>query len=245
MIEFRNITKTYEQHEILHDVSFTIGDGEFFVLVGPSGGGKTTLLKMINRLIDPTSGHILIDGNDIAHEDIRALRLTMGYVLQQIALFPNMTVGQNVSLIPELKHWSVNERTARTRELLTQVDLDPDQYMDRMPSELSGGQQQRVGIIRALAGRPRIVLMDEPFSALDPITRAQLQDTVKQLHEQLGLTAVFVTHDIAEALYLADRIAVVHDGTLAQIDTPEQITAHPTDQFVADFFANPHQGVHA
>lgn len=244
MIEFRNVSKSFGDHRIIDDISFTIGSGEFFVLVGPSGGGKTTTLKMINRLVEPDDGSILIDGHDIADEDVRTLRLGIGYVLQQIALFPNMTVEQNVTLIPELKHWTAAKRTARARELLDDVDLRPDEYMHRMPSELSGGEQQRVGIIRALAAQPKTLLMDEPFSALDPITRAQLQQLIKRLHEQLGITIVFVTHDIDEALYLADRIAVVHDGRIAQLDTPQVIRQSPADDFVADFFAAPQHRRH-
>lgn len=240
MIEFRHVSKQYQGHDVLHDLSFTVDSHEFFVLVGPSGGGKTTTLKMINRLVEPTSGQILIDGRDIAGEDVRRLRLGMGYVLQQIALFPNMTVGQNVMLIPELNHWPVKRREERARELLGSVDLDPGEYFNRMPSELSGGEQQRVGIIRALAVQPNIMLMDEPFSALDPITRAQLQELIKRLHEQLGTTIVFVTHDINEALHLADRIAVVHEGRIVQLDTPGTIEAHPANGFVADFFAAAH-----
>lgn len=237
MIEFRHIGKQYGDHAVIDDISFCVGDGEFFVLVGPSGGGKTTMLKMVNRLVEPDSGQILVDGRDIAGEDLRALRLSMGYVLQQIALFPNMTVAQNVTLIPELRHWPADRRDARARELLRAVDLDPDDYLARKPADLSGGEQQRVGIVRALAAEPRIVLMDEPFSALDPITRAQLQDLVRRLHDDLGMTVVFVTHDLDEALRLADRIAVVHDGRIAQLDTPDELLAHPADGFVADFFA--------
>ncbi|KOA50940.1 sugar ABC transporter ATP-binding protein [Bifidobacterium animalis subsp. animalis MCC 0483] len=241
MIEFRNVCKSFADHRVIDGISFTVGTGEFFVLVGPSGGGKTTTLKMINRLVEPDSGQILIDGHDIASEDVRELRLGIGYVLQQIALFPNMTVGQNVTLIPELKHWPAAKRMARARELLGEVDLDPREYMNRMPSELSGGEQQRVGIIRALAAQPKVMLMDEPFSALDPITRTQLQELIKRLQRQLGITIVFVTHDIDEALYLADRIAVVHDGRIAQLDSPDAIRQSPADDFVADFFASPRE----
>lgn len=241
MIEFQHITQRFGEHTVLDDVSFTINSGEFFVLVGPSGGGKTTLLKMINRLVTPTQGTILIDGRDIATSDVRALRLTMGYVLQQIALFPNLTVLRNVMLIPELLHWPRDKREQRAHELLQAVDLPPSEYANRMPHELSGGQQQRVGIARALAAHPSIVLMDEPLSALDPITRTQLQDLLKQLHRELNITVVFVTHDMSEALYLADRIAVVHDGHIVQIDTPAQIRKSPANDFVANFFAHRHE----
>lgn len=241
MIELRHIGKTYDARRVLDDVCLTVPDGEFLTLVGPSGGGKTTMLKMINRLVEPDEGAILVDGRDIAHEDVRALRLTMGYVLQQIALFPNLTVARNATLIPELRHWPAAKREARARALLAQVGLDPDDYMRRMPADLSGGEQQRVGIVRALGAEPRIMLMDEPFSALDPITRAQLQELVKRLHRELGLTIVFVTHDIDEALYLADRVAVVHDGRIAQLAAPRAILDEPADDFVASFFTRSHE----
>lgn len=238
MIEFADVAKSFEGHTVLDHVSLKVREGELFVLVGPSGGGKTTMLKMVNRLVEPDSGKVLVDGADIAATDIRALRLSTGYVLQQIALFPNLTVAQNAALIPELRHWPPRRRNERVRGLLRQVDLDPDTYMDRMPSQLSGGEQQRVGIVRALAARPRIVLMDEPFSALDPIVRGQLQDLVKRLHAEMGTTVLFVTHDIDEALYLADRIAVIHDGGIAQIGTPPQLIDAPADGFVEEFFAH-------
>ena len=171
MIEFRNVCKQFDDTAVINNESFTINTGEFFVLVGPSGGGKTTTLKMINRLVEPTSGSILMDGEDITSLPLRDLRLETGYVLQQIALFPNMTVGQNIGLIPEMKGWTKADRAEKARSLLKRVDLDPETYYGRYPDELSGGEQQRIGILRALIASPKVILMDEPFSALDPITR--------------------------------------------------------------------------
>ena len=236
MIEFRNVCKQFDDTAVINNESFTISTGEFFVLVGPSGGGKTTTLKMINRLVEPTSGSILIDGEDITSLPLRDLRLETGYVLQQIALFPNMTVGQNIGLIPEMKGWSKTDRAEKARSLLKRVDLDPETYYGRYPDELSGGEQQRIGILRALIASPKVILMDEPFSALDPITRVQLQDLTLDLHDDLGTTIVFVTHDINEAQYLADRICVINDGRVAQTGTPDEIRENPADDFVRDLF---------
>ncbi|MBF1674411.1 MAG: ABC transporter ATP-binding protein [Scardovia wiggsiae] len=236
MIEFRNVCKQFDDTAVINNESFTINTGEFFVLVGPSGGGKTTTLKMINRLVEPTSGSILIDGEDITSLPLRDLRLETGYVLQQIALFPNMTVGQNIGLIPEMKGWSKADRAEKARNLLKRVDLDPETYYGRYPDELSGGEQQRIGILRALIASPKVILMDEPFSALDPITRVQLQDLTLDLHDDLGTTIVFVTHDINEAQYLADRICVINDGRVTQTGTPDEIRENPADDFVRDLF---------
>lgn len=236
MIEFRNVCKQFDDTAVINNESFTINTGEFFVLVGPSGGGKTTTLKMINRLVEPTSGSILIDGEDITSLPLRDLRLETGYVLQQIALFPNMTVGQNIGLIPEMKGWSKADRAEKARNLLKRVDLDPETYYGRYPDELSGGEQQRIGILRALIASPKVILMDEPFSALDPITRVQLQDLTLDLHDDLGTTIVFVTHDINEAQYLADRICVINDGRATQTGTPDEIRENPADDFVRDLF---------
>ena len=236
MIEFRNVCKQFDDTAVINNESFTINTGEFFVLVGPSGGGKTTTLKMINRLVEPTSGSILRDGEDITSLPLRDLRLETGYVLQQIALFPNMTVGQNIGLIPEMKGWSKADRAEKARNLLKRVDLDPETYYGRYPDELSGGEQQRIGILRALIASPKVILMDEPFSALDPITRVQLQDLTLDLHDDLGTTIVFVTHDINEAQYLADRICVINDGRATQTGTPDEIRENPADDFVRDLF---------
>ncbi|GAX03069.1 glycine betaine/carnitine/choline ABC transporter ATP-binding protein [Secundilactobacillus pentosiphilus] len=241
MIELLNVNKKYEDQHALDHLSLTINDGELFVLVGPSGSGKTTLLKTINRLVIPTSGQIKIDGKDVADMNLQQLRRQIGYVLQTGALFPNMTVAENASVQLDNLKWPVEKRHARIAELMTAVGLDPEQFLDRMPSELSGGEAQRVGIVRALACKPRLVLMDEPFSALDPVSRRQLQQIVINLHRDLDSTIVFVTHDMHEALRLADRIAVVHDGKLQQIGTPTEILSEPANAFVSNFFADEQQ----
>jgi len=236
MIEFKHISKNYDGKCVICNQSLTIRDGEFFVLVGPSGSGKTTMLKMINRLIPQTEGDIYIDGKKIETYQLRALRLTIGYVLQQIALFPNLTVYENIALIPEIKKWKKSERLTKAKSLLEKAGLNPQQYLNRYPKELSGGEQQRVGILRAVIGEPRILLMDEPFSALDPISRSQLQDLIKRIHTALRITIVFVTHDMPEALKLGDRICVMKDGTTVQLGTPETIRNNPTNDFVKAFF---------
>ncbi|MDR0200041.1 MAG: ABC transporter ATP-binding protein [Streptococcaceae bacterium] len=235
-IELKEVGKRYGTHDVLSDVSLMIESREFFVLVGASGGGKTTLLKMINRLIEPTTGEIAIDGEAIRSMDLRKLRLQIGYVLQQGALFPNLTVAENIGLVPGLKGWKKDRIRARAEELLPLVGLDAAKYIDRMPSELSGGEAQRIGILRAIAADPKIILMDEPFSALDPISRKQLQDLMKDLQRKIAITTVFVTHDMNEAMSLADHIAIVREGHLLQVGTPHEIRQHPADAYVADFF---------
>ena len=242
MIDLQNIGKQYGANRVLDNVSLSIGCGEFFVLVGPSGSGKSTLLKMLNRLIEPDCGRLLLRGGDIAAQDLRTLRLSTGYVLQQIALFPNMTVEENIGLIPEMKGWGKEARRQRARELLEQVGLPSEKYLCRYPRELSGGEQQRVGILRAIAAEPQVLLMDEPFSALDPISRRQLQDLIKELHQKLALTVVFVTHDMKEALHLADRICILNQGKVVRTDTPEGIMHQPENALVADLFAG--EGAH-
>lgn len=236
MILFDQVTKIFKNKRVLDGQSFQIGDGEFFVLVGPSGSGKTTILKMINRLFDLTDGNIFIDGVQQNQLDLRELRLSMGYVLQQIALFPNLTVAENIALIPKMKGWSKEKIQARTRELLDKVGLTADDYWGRYPRDLSGGEQQRVGIVRAIIAEPKYLLMDEPFSALDPITRQQLQLLTKQLHDELNMTIVFVTHDVREAMELADRIAVLNQGKIVQLASPKEIAEHPADAFVKEMF---------
>lgn len=236
MIEFKHVSKEYGGQKVLAEYDLSIQDGEFFVLVGPSGSGKTTTLKMINRLIEPTDGDIYFDQKRIIDYDLKELRLRIGYVLQQIALFPNMTVAENIELIPELKNWKKDVRRERTKELLEKVGLSPEEYMNRKPSELSGGEQQRIGILRAIAAKPDIILMDEPFSALDPISKSQLQLLIKELHKELSSTIIFVTHDMNEALLLGDRICIMKDGAIVQVDTPEQIRKAPKNEFVAQFF---------
>lgn len=235
MLEFRNITKVFKNKTIIQNINFTVNKGEFVVLIGPSGCGKTTTLKMINKLIQPTSGNIYVNGKDILKEDVIILRRNMGYVIQQTGLLPHMTVGENIGLIPRLDKWEEGKILERVVELLKMVGLESDQYIDRYPCELSGGQQQRVGVARAFATNPDIILMDEPFSALDPITRNQLQDELYNLQQEIKKTIVFVTHDMDEAIKLADRICIMNDGHILQFDTPENILKSPANKFVEEF----------
>ncbi|MGT2775151.1 ABC transporter ATP-binding protein [Streptococcus hyovaginalis] len=236
MIEYQNVSHSYQGNgNILKQLTFTIKEGEFFVLVGPSGSGKTTTLKLINRLIEQTDGDILFQGKRLKDYDLRELRLETGYVLQQIALFPNLTVAENIALIPEMKGMDKAEIVAKTRQLLTKVGLDPDQYLSRLPQDLSGGERQRVGILRAIIANPKVLLMDEPFSALDPISKDQLQELIKDLHEEFGMTTVFVTHDMDEAVKLADRISLMKDGQIVQIGTPDELRYQPANDFVRQF----------
>ncbi|MDT2726968.1 ABC transporter ATP-binding protein [Lactococcus formosensis] len=237
-ITFKNVTKKYGDKAVLSDINLSIKSHEFFVLAGSSGGGKTTLLKMINRLIEPNQGQVLIDDQDIQTINLRDLRLQIGYVLQQIALFPNMTVLENISIIPTMKGWSKREIRERVLELLPLVGLDAEKYLNRYPHELSGGEAQRIGILRAIACKPKIILMDEPFSALDPISRKQLQELVKDLQKTLKITTVFVTHDMSEGMAMADRIAILKDGELQQVGRPQEILNAPANTFVADFFTD-------
>lgn len=236
MIKFENISKSFDDKLALDNINFNIYDGEFFVIVGSSGSGKTTCLKMINRLIDPSKGNIYIDGKNIRSMDIRNLRLDIGYVLQQGALFPNMTVYENIDLIPEMKKISKDKRKEKIRTFLKKVGLAPDKYLGRYPDELSGGEAQRVGILRAIIANPKILLMDEPFSALDPIFKNQLQDLVKEIHDEIKITTVFVTHDMNEALKLGDRILILKEGKIVQIDEPKVIKNNPENDFVEKFF---------
>lgn len=236
MIEFEEVTKEYPGGtRAVESLDFTIKKGEFFVLIGPSGCGKTTTLKMINRLIDLTKGTIRIEGKRISEYDIHELRWSTGYVLQSIALFPHMTIEENIAIVPELKKWEREKIRKRAAELLTMVGLEPEVYLTRKPSELSGGQQQRIGVIRALAADPEIVLMDEPFSALDPLSREKLQDDLLDLQRNIKKTIVFVTHDMQEALKLGDRICVMKEGKIVQLASPEEIIANPADDFVREF----------
>jgi len=236
MIEFSNVTKVFaDGTKAVNDVSFKVKEGEMFVIIGPSGCGKTTTMKMINRLIDSSEGKILIQNKNILDMNIKKLRWNIGYVLQQIALFPHMTIEENIAIVPELKKWSKQDTHDRVNELLHMVGLDPETYRDRKPNELSGGQQQRIGVVRALAGNPDIILMDEPFSALDPISREQLQKDIVKLQKEIKKTIVFVTHDIDEALTLGDRICVMKDGGIVQIDAPANLLQHPKNGFVREF----------
>jgi len=236
MIKFEHVSKAYEGNSAIEDLNLTIDDGDFFVMVGTSGSGKTTTLKMINRLIKPTSGKILIDNKNIETYDLQKMRLNMGYVLQNIALFPNLTIEENITIQPESLHWSKDKRKRVAWDLLEKVGLDPKEYAKRYPHELSGGEQQRVGIIRALATSPKVILMDEPFSALDPISRTQLQDLVLKLHRELKITFIFVTHDMHEAIRLGNTIAVLSKGHLEQIGNRDDILNHPKNDFVKGFF---------
>ena len=216
LIEFKEVSKVYADNTVaLKNISFKVEEGELLVLIGPSGSGKSTTMKMINRMIEPTSGVIEIEGKNIAEEDPVKLRRSIGYVIQHIGLLPHMTIKENVSLVPRLKKWKPEQYMDKVNELMEMVGLDPEIYGDRYPNELSGGQQQRIGVIRALAADPKIILFDEPFSALDPISREQLQDELIRLHQEIRKTIVFVTHDMDEALKIADRICIMKDGGLS------------------------------
>lgn len=235
LIRFQDISKSYDDAVILDKLNLDIDKGEFVVLIGESGSGKTTTLKMINRLIEPTSGKIFINDEDISKIDLIELRRSIGYVIQKVGLLPHMTVGENIELVPLLKDWDKEERRNRAEELLDLIGLPAGEYYSRFPHELSGGQQQRIGIARALAANPDIILMDEPFSALDPITREQLQDEMIRLQEQLDKTIVLVSHDMDEAIKLADKIAVMQYGKIIQYDSPEEILLNPANEFVSNF----------
>lgn len=239
VIQFNQVSKSYEDGtKAVDSLHLEIKKGEFFVLIGPSGCGKTTTMKMVNRLIETTEGSILIDGKDIQQYNINELRWDIGYVLQQIALFPHMTIAENIAVVPEMRKWNKEKIKARVDELLQMVGLEPDVYRNRMPDELSGGQKQRVGVVRALAANPKIVLMDEPFSALDPLSREQLQKDIVQLQKKIQKTIVFVTHDMQEALSLGDRICIMKEGKVVQLDTPEGIIHNPKNEFVEEFIGN-------
>lgn len=235
LLTFEHVSKIYKgQKRAVDDLNFQIEKGEFIVLIGPSGCGKTTTMKMINRLIEPTEGTIFLNGENIMHMDPVKLRRQIGYVIQQIGLFPHMTIEQNISLVPRLLKWSSDKQRERAKELLSLVDMTPD-YLNRYPNELSGGQQQRIGVLRALAADQPLILMDEPFGALDPITRDSLQTEFKKLQRKLKKTIVFVTHDMDEAIKLADRIVIMKDGRVVQFDTPDEILRNPANEFVEEF----------
>ncbi|GLI19888.1 proline/glycine betaine ABC transporter ATP-binding protein [Tepidanaerobacter syntrophicus] len=235
MISFKNVTKKFGEQIAVDNLTIDLPSSEITVLIGPSGCGKTTTLRMINRLIEPTEGVIYINGTDISKVDPVELRRNIGYVIQQIALFPHMTIAQNVGLVPYLKNWPEAKRKERIEELLEMVGMPPSKFYNRYPDELSGGQQQRIGVARALAADPDIILMDEPFGALDPITRTTLQDELLDMQDKLGKTIVFVTHDMDEALKLANKIAIMKDGKVLQYDTPEQLLKNPAHGFVEEF----------
>ena len=235
MIKFENISKKFRNKTVLKNITFNIGKGELIVIIGASGCGKTTTLKMINRLIRPTSGRILVNDEDISLKNVIDLRRNMGYVIQQTGLFPHMTVRQNIELIPTVQKKDKAAIKERTYELMEMVGLNAEEFLDRYPTELSGGQQQRVGVARAFATDPEIILMDEPFSALDPITRTGLQDELVNLQAQLKKTIVFVTHDMDEAIKIADKICIMDAGSILQYDTPENILKNPCNEFVSAF----------
>ena len=239
MIKLDNVTKAFETAAgttpAVDHVSFEVNEGEICVLLGPSGCGKTTTLKMVNRLVQPTSGKIFINGKDTDSYDPVELRRTIGYVIQQIGLFPNMTVEENICVVPKLLGWDMTKARKRAAELLATINLEPAIFLKRYPKELSGGQQQRVGVARALAADPPVLLMDEPFGAIDPINREVIQDEFLKIHRRLKKTVMFVSHDIDEAVKMADKVAVFRSGRLEQFDSPDDILAHPANDFIADF----------
>lgn len=236
MIQFKGVHKQYHDgYQALKNINLELKEGEITVLIGPSGCGKTTTMKLINRLINPSSGSILIHGKDISTLDPVKLRRKIGYVIQNIGLFPHMSIAKNVGVVPRLQKWEKAKIEARVDELLRLVGLDPGVYRNRYPSELSGGQQQRIGVIRAMAANPDVILMDEPYSALDPISREQLQDELIRLQQELKKTIVFVTHDMDEAIKIADTIVLMKDGEVVQTGHPEQILRRPANDFVRSF----------
>ncbi len=238
MIEFKEVSKTYPGTDtsVVNDLSFEIPEGEVCVLVGPSGCGKTTTMRMVNRLIEPTDGEILIDGEPNTSMSGTRLRRKIGYAIQQIGLFPHRTIAENIATVPGLLNWDKGRIKERVDDLLELVGLDPNDYRERYPAELSGGQQQRVGVARAMAADPPIMLMDEPFGAVDPITRERLQDEFLRIQQDIKKTIVFVTHDIDEAIKMGDKIAILKQGgVLAQYDTPENILSNPNSEFVSSF----------
>jgi osmoprotectant transport system ATP-binding protein len=234
-VEFRDVTKRYADQVAVDGLSLTVPAGRICILVGPSGSGKTTSLKMVNRLIEPSAGAILIDGHDVTKEDPVQLRRRIGYVIQQVGLFPHQTVAENVATVPRLLGWTKQRIDARVTELLALIGLDPGRYAKRYPAQLSGGERQRAGVARALAAEPPVMLMDEPFGAVDPIVRDHLQSELLRIQRELGTTVLFVTHDIDEAIRLGDRVALMRDGRLVQYAPPGELLAHPADDFVAQF----------
>lgn len=235
MIEFKGINKIFKNNIVLYDINLKLEEGNIIVFVGPSGCGKTTTVKMINRLIKPTSGQVLINGEDISNKNVIELRRNIGYVIQQTGLFPHMTIKENIGIIAKMQKMNSQEIESKTRELMEMVGLDYEKFANRYPTELSGGQQQRVGIARALITNPDIILMDEPFSALDPITRSQLQDELLNIQTQFKKTIIFVTHDMDEAIKIADKICIMGKGRIIQYDDPETILKNPANEFVSDF----------
>lgn len=243
MIEFQNISRTYGSVKAIDDLSLFIARGEFVVVIGPSGSGKSTLLKMINRMESHDAGKILFDGREIYSFDVRDLRLRMGYVIQSVGLFPHWTVERNIAIVPRMLGWTQARVAERIDTLLELFDLDPATYRGRYPHELSGGQQQRIGVARALAAEPAVLLMDEPFGALDPVIRASLQAEMKRIHQSSGKTIIMVTHDIDEALHLATRIVLLDRGRVVQTGTPLELLAAPASDQVLDFIGRSDIGI--
>jgi len=241
IIRFEEVAKAHGGRDVLHRVSLAVRQGEFLAVVGPSGAGKTTLLRLINRLADASRGVVRVAGEDVRSVDPIALRRRIGYVFQGIGLFPHMTVAENIGITPKLLGWDDGRIAARVEELIALVRLDPAAHRDRLPHELSGGERQRVGVARAIAAEPRIVLMDEPFGALDPITRDALGRDYRHLHEALGVTTVMITHDALEAVLLADRIVVVHDGRVIADGTPRALMVEERDDYVGELMQMPRQ----
>lgn len=235
MLRFEHVKKIYKKEVVIDDISFSVEKGSFVVLIGPSGCGKTTSLKMINRLIEPSSGKIYLNDEDIQKADPIKLRRNIGYVVQQIGLFPHMTIEENIEIIPFLEKKESAKIKQKTIELMEMIGMKPDDFLYRYPVQLSGGQQQRIGVARAFANEPELILMDEPFSALDPISKSQMQEEIVQLQAQLKKTIVFVTHDMDEAIKIADKICILNKGKVVQYDTPEMIMKNPANSFVSDF----------
>lgn len=238
MIEIKNVTKIYDGIRAVNQLNLTVRDGEIFVLLGSSGCGKSTTLNMINRLIEPTEGNIYIDGKDIKDFKPEILRRSIGYVVQGTGLFPNMTVGQNIGIVPKMLKRNSQEIKRRVKELLEMIGLDPDKYVKKYPHQLSGGEAQRIGVARALAANPGILLMDEPFGAVDPINRANLQNEFMKLQKKLHTTVVLVTHDIGEAMKMGDRIALMDQGKLQGVGTPRELLCNKDNQFICEFMGN-------
>jgi osmoprotectant transport system ATP-binding protein len=243
MIEFKRVSKSYGGTLAIDGLDLTVQRGELLVLIGASGSGKSTLLKMINRLEQHDAGQILLDGQDITRVNEQALRLRMGYVIQSVGLFPHWTVARNIAAVPQLLGWSAERTATRVDELLAMFDLPPASYRCRYPHALSGGQQQRVGVARALAGNPDVLLMDEPFGALDPVIRSALQGEIQRIHRATGTTIVMVTHDLEEALRLASRIVLMDHGRVLQVATPVELLAHPANEQVLDFLGRHDLGI--
>ena len=239
MIRYEKITKSYQSGiNAVADFTLSIAQGELLAIIGPSGCGKTTVLKMLNRLVEPTSGRILLNGEDIRTLDPIALRRSMGYVIQQVGLFPHMNILDNIAIVPDILGWPAEKQRERANELLNLIDMNPAEFAHRYPHQLSGGPQQRMGVLRALAADPEVILMDEPFGAVDPLTRAKLQQELKALHTRLKKTILLVTHDIEEAFRLADRVLLMQGGQIVQLGVPAVFLEHPATSFVREYIGS-------